>query len=638
MVPSLVLTWSTLTTQLAAASWPLLAPIARTYYAQQGRLVTAANYLNLPPAAAAEPFIGNAAASQLVSAILPTAGPADETYAQYVLRGADYAQPLLTQLTTVLQEQAITLASFTQQMATPDSSGYLTTLLGLSFWIPVTANWQQQLQRQLDTQGRWQRLLATQQDPILQALLVNLSTRLAGFYPTGSLNTASDLPLNELARVLWTPAPLADEQVVTQLLGSLQTAAQVVLAQNYPDSELTARLVATVASGLAPLTQLLLLDPEGKTAVTTVAELATAELGTLASRIVLLPANHPLVYALAAWVRDALQDFLQTENPAALIPASFLPVRGQLLGADDKPLADFVVRTVQILNSQEGVIRSLGELRTDADGRFTFNVSRDLYLDDNDVVVEVSANLRAAVYYPGQAATGEPAQTLVLTTGSEEVAYPTSLLSVVPAPASQVIDKFSLPTVLSELLTERGITSLADVRAAGGIRQLVAGTDDLELLLAARRLDGLAQFEVVSGDTAFHKLVIAAGFYSPSQLLDTTSPEEFVQRLTLADAPAELRSQAQTFYQQAAATQSLSHALGLLVAGAQASGTVPTSEPTAILNDARYRLAAMADSAGSTEAETVTRDGVEGQEVEAKVKKWRLTTASMPSDWCRGYR
>jgi len=452
MVPSLVLTWSTITTQSAPASWPPLAPVARTYYAQQGRLVTAANYLNLPPAAAAEPFIGNAAASQLVSAILPTAGPADETYAQYVLRGADYAQPLLTQLTTILQERTITLADFVEQVAAPEGAHYLTSLLTPAFWIPIVAAWQQQVQRQLDAEGRWKRLLDAPKDPVLQALLVDLGPRLAAAYPTGSLSTASELPLNELARVLWIPAPSSDNLLIEQLVGALQTGAQLVVAQNYPDAELPARLLASVSGELAPLAQLLLLDPAGNAAVTTVPELATAVSDTLARRLVLLPANHPLVYALADWVRNTLQEFLQAENKEPLLPASLLPVRGQLLGTEQEPLANFLLRIEQVFNSREGAANFLGELRTSADGRFGLTVSRDLYLDENDAVAETPATLQAAVYYPGQDTTSEPALTLTLTASNAEVAYPTDLQAASAAPVSQTLSKFVLPTALGELL------------------------------------------------------------------------------------------------------------------------------------------------------------------------------------------
>jgi hypothetical protein len=602
MVPSPALTWSTLATQYAAAYWPPLAPLARTYYAQQGRLVTAVNYLNLPPAAAAEPFIGNVSASQLVSAALPGAGPVDETYAEYVLRGTDYAQPLLIQLTNVLQEQAITLADFVQQAATPEGVSYLTTLLGSSFWIPVTAAWQQQVQQQLDRDGRWQRLLTTQDDPVLQALLVNLGSRLAISYPMSSINSVSELPLNELARALWIPAPAVDEPLLIQLVGNLQAAAQLVVTQNYPDAELPTRLLANVSSGVALLAQLLLLDPEGKPAITTVAELATAELATIARRIVLLPANHPLVYALAAWVRDTLQEFLLVENPANPISFSLLPVRGQLLGAEDKLLANFSVLITQTVGSQEGVERSLGELRTDAEGRFALNVRRDLYLDDNDAVVEAPIKLRAAVYYPNQKTADEPALTLALTAGDAEVTYQTDLPLVALLPTSQAINKLSLSTALNELLTEHGIDSLVDVRAAGGVQHLIANADDLELLAAARRLDSLAQFEVVSSDTAFHERVVDEGFSSPIQLLQSVSQADFMARLVGDAGSDELRTQATAFYQQVAAVQALSEALGLL------TGNPATYAETAASPRVAARFANLGDLAdqGAIDGDSAT--------------------------------
>jgi hypothetical protein len=267
MVSSPTPTWSTLITQYAATNWPPLAAIARAHYTQQGLLVTAANYLAMSPAAAAEPFIGSLTASQLVAAILPAAGAADETYAQYVMRGADYAQPLLTYLTEVLSEQAIPLADFEQQVAAQDGIGYLTKLLGSAFWIAVTAAWQQQIQLQLDLEGRWPRLLAAQEDSISEALLLSLDARLAADKPTASLDVVSKLPLNELARLLWVPVPTANDQIIAQLLGALQTAAQTVITQNYPDAELITRVLATVPPNLLPFTQVLLTATEGNAAV-----------------------------------------------------------------------------------------------------------------------------------------------------------------------------------------------------------------------------------------------------------------------------------------------------------------------------------------------------------------------------------
>jgi hypothetical protein len=603
MVSSLALTWSTLTTQYAAAIWPPLVPLARTYYAQQGQLVTAASYLALPPATAAQPFIGNVDASQLVIAVLPSAGPADETYPQYVMRGADYAQPLLNQLIIGLQERAITLADFTQALATQETT-YLAKLLGPEFWTPAIAAWQQQVQRQLDVEGRWQRLVDAQVDPGLQAVLVALSVRLSPVYPTLSLNEVGELPLNELARALWTPLPAPDDQAITRLLNMLQTAAQSVVAQNYPDVELPARLFATVPAALGQLAQALLTASESNPAVTTVAELATAEVTTLANRLVLLPANHPWVYALAAWMQDVIRQFLRADNPATLlIPSSLLPVRGQLLGVEDKPLANFALQLSQVFSSRQGMVRALGELRTSSDGHFELNVDRDLYLDDNDAVAEAPATVQAAVYYPGQDPNGEPALTLVLVTGETEVSYPTDLPPTVPALASRAVSILSLPASIDQLLAEQGIASLADVRAVGGVQQFVADLDDPDAVAATRRLDGLAQFEVVSNDSAFHEQVVDQGFYSPAQLLDSTSQAEFVARLAADSTDEAQRTQAITFYQQAATAQALSQTLGLLTASAPVSTIGTAGRPSVV---ARFANLGQLASQGVIDGDSTT--------------------------------
>jgi hypothetical protein len=569
VIPPLSLTWSTLTNQYSAASWSLFASLAQAYYARQGRLLPAANYVALSPTTAAEPFIGSLAASEVVRVLLPLAGPAEETYPQYVLRGTDDEQPLLSVLTALLLRRGITLADFKQALATEEASYYLLALLGPEFWTPVTAAWQQQVQQRLDEAGRWQRLLDTPEtEARLRAALGSLRTRLVAVYPGASLNSLSTLPLNELARTLWNPAPLVGDSAIGELLQSLQTTAQWVVAQNYLESALTQHFLAAIPADLLPLAQVLLTTPAEAPALTTVTELATADTLTLASRLVALTANHPLAYALAAWFQLVLQRFIVAEIPALPIPpAGPLVVQGQLVGAGNSPLANFSLRLTQVLASRGGEERALGDLRTGPDGRFALTVARDLYLNDQDEIVEAPARLRAAVYYPTQELMGEPALTLELATESTEITYPTDLLPTMPSPTSGLLASIALPDTLRQLLADQNIRTWEDVRTTGTLLALVTNLlpEDEEAAQAASRLEGLTQFDAMTpGDTAFHKQVVSAGFYSPAQLLATTvSQADFVERVVAADPTDKaLRTQAAAFYQQAASVQALSQPLG----------------------------------------------------------------------------
>jgi hypothetical protein len=610
---SLSLTWSTLATQYSAAGWSPFASLAQAYYAQQGRLLPAANYVALSPTTAAEPFIGNLAASELVRALLPLAGPAEETYPHYVLRGPADGQPLLTILTTILLKRDIALADFKQALATEEASYYVLALLGPEFWTPVMATWQQQVQQRLDEAGRWQRLLDTQETAAgLRTALGALRTRLVAAYPDASINSLSSLPLNELARALWSPALSADDSAIGELLQSLQATARGLIAQNYLESELTERLLAATTPDLLPFAQVLLAVPEGQPALTTVTELATADTHTLASRLVALPANHPVVYALAAWFQLIVQRFIGAEIPALpLPPAGPLVVQGQLLGVEDTPLADFSLRLTQVVVSQQGMERALGDLRTGPDGRFALTVARDWYLNEQDEIAEAPARLRAAVYYPNQEVTGEPALTLELATEGTEVTYPTELLPTLPAPTSGLLDSVTLPDTLRQLLADQNIRTWEDVRTTGSLLALVTDLlpEDGEAAQAASRLEGLAQFDVVTpGATTFHEQVVSAGFYSPGQLLATASQADFVERLIAANPADEtLRTQAVAFYQQAAAVQSLSQALGLLSASTPSDRTATATagfHATAVM--ARFANVGQLANEGVIEGDSTT--------------------------------
>lgn len=580
MASTLAPTWSTLTTHYAADIWPPLTPLAQGYYAQQGQLVTAARYLALPPASATAPFTNSAAARALVAAALPAAGSADETYAQYQARGAASAQPLLTVLMSELEKRGITLADFTRDLAAQGAEAYLASLLDPSFWLPVVTTWQQQVQQRVDAEGRAQRFLAAQPAPALRAVVTGLLSRLALAYPAASLNTLAGLPLNEVAKGLWNPAPTVDDQVAQPLLSSLQVVAHQVLDQNYPDAEQVAYLVAALAPELIPLGQALLLPVAGQPALTTVTELAAADSTGLRNRLLALPANHPVVYALAAWLRGAIQVFLAADLSLvpAPEPATPLAVRGQLLGTEE-PLPGFTLRLTQVLASQAGADRPAGAVVTAPDGHFAFSILRDQYLDDNDAVAEAPISVRAAVYYPGQAQTDEPVLTLLIEPAADGTVQPffTGLeLSATETSAAVTSLRLEVPATLSQLLADNGLTTLADLRAAGGVFQLLGDelAADATTAQAARRLDGLAQFEVVSTDAALHGQVVDAGYYSPAQLLDSISQADFVARFMAADpANAGLQEQVTGFYQQVAAGQALSQTLGLLAAATPAVST-----------------------------------------------------------------
>ena len=613
MASPLPLTWATLAAHYDTTSYPALAPLAQAYYVQQGQLLTGAGYLALRPAAAALPLLTSAGARALVVAALPAAGPVDETPSQYAARGNSRAQPLLTALMASLVTRGITPADFSRQLTAQGADAYLPGLLGADFWVAVVAAWQRQVQYQLDAEGRWEQFLDGQAGEARQAALRECYAQVLANQPEASLEVMAALPDNVLARDLWMPRPAADSPTLNALVAALQAAAAQVVADNYPNAELNERLLAQLPAELRNVAQPLLTPAAGQPAVTSVAELAGSEASEQVARLIALPANHPAVYALAAGFQDGIQGFLAANAPADQpAPAEALPVRGQLLGAGDVPLPTFTLRLTQVLASPAGGERELGSLVTDTDGRFVLRVPRDLYLDADDAVVEAPATLRAAVYQPGQDLATPPLLTLLLEPRPDNtnLTLATDLLPTASSPtASTAIANLrdGVPAVLAQLLSDNGISSLADLRIEGGLRQLAADAlaSDPNLTSAVSRLEGLAQFEVVSADSAFHELVVAAGFYSPAQLLDSTSQEEFVTQLTAGDpAREDLRTQATAFYQQTTAVQALSQTLGLLTAsGFDASSAVGVGGPVAVARFARLDQVA---NRGTIEGDSTT--------------------------------
>jgi hypothetical protein len=610
------LTWTTLFAHYSAAAWTPLLQLARTTYAQQGQLLTAAHYLALPPAAAAAPFVAAPAAVELLAAALPASGgEAPSTYAEYAAGGDAQTQPLLRALGDALTAQGITPAEFETGLAAQGAGTYLSQVLTPGAWAIVAEAAQHQAQYRLDEAGRSARLLAS------APALAPAYGRVLAALPGVSLEALVALPANELARALWTPAPTANEVATNQISHTLQVAAQRVIAQNHPDSEQPNYLLALLDPDLQGVAQALLLPAAPAAPALSIAELAQNSLDELGTRLAALPANHPVVYALAAALQAAGQRFLLAEAPAALVLPGPLSFSARLLDVAGAPLVGFGLALYQLPAGTTEGERALGSLTTDGEGRIDLRVTRNLYLADDDTVAETPVEVRAEVYRPGQDQASEPLLTLLLTptVADEEVTFSTGLdatiLNAPPASAPLTTIAEDLPADLRNTLAANGLATLADVRAAGGLQSLLAGLDSSpETAVAARRVDGLAQFEVVSADFGFNNQVVAAGFYSPGQLLDTASPQEFVQRLGLAEAPAEQRAQAQAFYQQVATTQALSQALGLLLAGTPAPGTAPSNEPTLSLSLAtvgRRAGAAAGRRAGAAAGETTADSSAE---------------------------
>ena len=646
------LTWSSLLAHYSAPAWQPLVSLARTYYAQQGQLLTAAQYLAQSPTAAAVPFVESPAALQFIAAALPAYTPeVPATYTDYAARGTAQTQPVLRALGDALRTQGIAPADLQAGVHDQEASQYLAQVLTPAAWAIIAAAAQQQAQYTLDEEGRSARLQA--RFPALAAL----HGRALAALPGVSLEALLALPSNELARALWVPGPVADDLFINELAGALQAAAQGVLAANYPEADQADRLLALLDPTLRGVAQAVLAPAEAP--LLRVAELAAAP-GEVAARLAALPANHPVVYALAAALQTAGHQFLLAETPAAPELPAPVATTYSLLGAERTPLAGFTLVLTQddtdpvspiaslpyaaepAVNARVAAPtgdevpadpikqpypvggRPLGTILTDDTGSFVLRVAPPAYLTADDTVALAPLYVRAALYRPGQDPAGVPLLTLTLTPATAGDA--TTLYLDVPAAAPDAtpdsvpvlaLDE-DLTPALRDALAATGITTLADVRAAGGLQtlfaDLLASLDeaDAHTQAQARRLDALARFEVVAPDATFNSQVVAAGFDSPDELLATATPEEFVQRLGLAQAPAEARTQALGFYEQVAATQSLSQALGLLLAGARASGTVPPAdEPGPIAGVLRSGLAAMAEAspAEANEASSADPDG-----------------------------
>jgi hypothetical protein len=153
------LTWTNLLAHYSLAAWTPLLELARTTYAQQGQLLTAAQYLAQPAAAAATPFIDSPEAIQFIANALPA--PTEEiapTYADYAAGGNAQTQPVLRALGDALTAQGIGPAELQAGVASQGATDYLTQVLTPAAWAILAAAAQQQAQYYLDGAGRIARL------------------------------------------------------------------------------------------------------------------------------------------------------------------------------------------------------------------------------------------------------------------------------------------------------------------------------------------------------------------------------------------------------------------------------------------------------------------------------------------------
>lgn len=492
-----------------------------------------------------------------------------DTYENYVQLFDEPEQPLATLLVASLKKQGVDIetlsasadAALTQEV-TNNSAAYWAALLQA---LRLRGQQQSEQQRRQD--------FASALNPAQQEAYLQLLNKLDEQSSFNLLATVATTPINRLALRL---SPLGETAYLRYELEALGEIARQVVAENYAATAEEASFITTTGlnqeAGKALLNAL---NPDS--AAEALRQLAIMPTQEIINKLnTALKSNAPLTFALVERFRQRIADFVDRQPVATAEP---LPteqtLRGLLKDQNGKPLANAGMQFTQMLSSGEQA--ELGTAYSAPDGGFALRLRREYNMDGDDQVSAREATVQLVVFIPGTPI-GEAApftQRLTVESEDEELVIETGLPAELPPPASKLVSEVlpaGLPPALQSYLTTLQVTSLSDVRQAGGLlSQPDAAAWSEELLTAARTIDAQAQFELVSTDYNFTVRVInEGGFYSPAQLVSSASRDEFVALLG-GSTEAE-REQARTFYEQTAVVNTVLQALGLATGAELASG------------------------------------------------------------------
>jgi Tc toxin complex TcA C-terminal TcB-binding domain/Putative peptidoglycan binding domain/Repeat of unknown function (DUF5648) len=194
-------------------------------------------------------------------------------------------------------------------------------------------------------------------------------------------------------------------------------------------------------------------------------------------------------------------------------------VMGQLLNQEtDEPLFKYWVHAVDL----DAANRDLGYVTTDAKGLFSLTYTTPPHSSTGEETAIETRRLQLHIATPER---NEIYQTEV----QIEVDRDQTLTVRIPVPAPPDLTQLAeslqlpLPARLLPFLAERGIRTLADIRRAGGIRQLEnlpVAPDDL----AVQTLEAHANLNLLSDDIRSNAAIITRGYTSISAIASATRP------------------------------------------------------------------------------------------------------------------
>ena len=273
-----------------------------------------------------------------------------------------------------------------------------------------------------------------------------------------------------------------------------------------------------------------MLDPEERGLRLELQAVLEADNATLREALEAAVAEHIIPFRL----RDSIDDIIarldslraeQRDRERARWPQHELT--GRLLNEETgEPLTDYAIRATDL--DAEPEPQDLGRDFTDGEGRFAFSYRTHPEASDQPRTIELTVRSSDGEEIATQEREIRPAQ-------AEEVELRIALPEPsVPGDDVQVQDlQIERSGELDQLIEERGLTTLADVRALGGLNRIEGFENDE----SARRLQAHADLSVLAPDNDTRKTLIDKGFNGPIDIA-RTSRERFARSVgeEIADA------------------------------------------------------------------------------------------------------
>ncbi|MDO7877731.1 hypothetical protein Q5H93_23545 [Hymenobacter sp. ASUV-10] len=594
-IASVMVTWSTFIAALPE-SLQSVALFVRNYFAEQGQPLTFMQFLALEPLPSYVLTKNNSTLTEAWFSFLQEHGESAVTKQEFIDSFSLPEQPFAVSYVASLDKAGISYEQFRNSSVSDDAAELLYQSKDP---VAFATRWQLALQALqtrgqviLDQEERLAAFYAAIGEPAHEnfAQLLGLIQSSSSF---ASLHDVALMPLNKLALQI---SPISNTFYLTFAIQQLGELAAQVIEENYTPALTLSTYLSKVPfeqSGVQALLELLA-PGQTATAIQRLADNAANPETLVAELSQSLTSNHPFTYALAQAFQSSIISFLadyeassKAEQPS---PAPELLVWAFLTGLEAKPIYNAGIRLTQILSETEEII--LGELYTSSDGSFPMRLRLIYQIDSQDKITPLLIKGKLHLFAPGQSFDSPPHVSIPYQWQPGD-SFPLGIISdlsndlpLLLSEQVQALDEYALLSADSKAyLNDKGIVELADIRRVGGL----LNQDGLSLTeptehMAARRLDGLAQFEVVSTDSKFNERLLDKGFFSPQQLLTSVSREELVQLLVAENAGPlsdTLRLQTASFYEQAVAVDALTQAIGLFTAAENAS----YGETIALLDD-----------------------------------------------------